>query len=218
MYLPPVVSKPVHPMEPCPHCKTLLRKDRMARHMLQCPKRAANVSQWKPEKYAVPVTPLHQPPKPMAPPQSLVPPQSPQPHNLTGVTVRSLPFELLPPGSWDISHLIEHYRLASANRGPALQGRVIDWQRLEKLSQLGPQSCYVGKDGWDGYVVFGLADTRRVVLECPIEGNATYILSGEWRRAVEHTKQYLRDSCPEFCGRVVHRGDWLKRIRRTLKY
>ena len=75
----------------------------------------------------------------------------------------------------------------------------------------------MGKDGWEGYVVFGFADSSRVVLECPIEGNATYILSGDWQIAVGHSKQYLRDKCPEFCGRVFHRGDWLNRIRLALR-
>jgi hypothetical protein len=41
-------------------------------------------------------------------------------------------------------------------------------------------------------VVFEFGYSRRVVLECPIEGNATYILSGNWKKQVGHSKLYLR--------------------------
>ncbi len=127
--------------------------------------------------------------------------------------VEELPFELLPPGTWDISHVVEHYRQAAKNPGSAFQGDVIDWGRLEDFRQLGPKTCYVGRGGWHGYVVFTFDKSQNVALECPIRGNATYILSGDWEGVVGYSKRDLRDNCPEFRGRVYHRGTWLRRIR-----
>jgi len=122
----------------------------------------------------------------------------------------------LPPGSWDIEDVIAHYRNAAKNPGPALKGKVIQWNRLRELGRLHPKTCYVGKEGWDGYIVFEFANSLRAALECPIEGNATYIVSGNWMKKAGHSKLYLRTRCREFRARVFHRGDWLSRIEAAL--
>ena len=76
--------------------------------------------------------------------------------------------------------------------------------------------CYIGNELWDGYVVFEFGGTKKVVLECPVEGNATYVLSGDWKRMVGHSKAYLRQEFPNSCTKIVHKGDWLDRIRYSL--
>jgi hypothetical protein len=132
------------------------------------------------------------------------------------VTTERLPFVLLPPGTWDIAQVVEHYRKVSNNLAGGFNGRNIDWSRLEEIESLRPVRCYVGKESWLGYVVFEFMNSNRVVLECPIEGNATYILSGDWKAMVGHTKAEIRHDFADRYTKVVHKGDWLYRIREAL--
>jgi hypothetical protein len=127
-----------------------------------------------------------------------------------------LNFELLPPGSWSIDDVIAYYRREAAHFPTDLAGRTIEWQRLAEIKTLRPKECYIGTDSWLGYVVFTFSYTSKVVLECPIEGNATYVLSGNWQAMVRHTKRELRENYPAQYVRVVHRGHWLDRVQDAL--
>jgi hypothetical protein len=133
------------------------------------------------------------------------------------VPTHRLPFVLLPPGTWDIRQVVEHYRKMSHRFPAGLNGREIDRSRLEKIESLSPTRCYIGKESWLGYVVFEFMNSNRVVLECPIEGNATYILSGDWKAMVNHTKAELRREYANRYTKVVHKGCWLDRIRQALR-
>lgn len=128
------------------------------------------------------------------------------------VPVERFSFELLPPGSWGIEDVIAHYR-REAHRLPT---DLADRGRLEALKSLRPAKCYVGKELWSGYVVFEFSGSSRVVLEKPFKGNATYVLWGDWRRMVGHTKLDLRTRFPQNYTKIVHKGDWLGRIRAGL--
>lgn len=132
------------------------------------------------------------------------------------IPTQRLSFELLPPGSWDIDDVIAHYRREESNLPDDLQGRAIEWRRLTNIKSLRPSKCYIGTEMWLGYTLFEFAYTTKVVLECPIEGNATYIIWGNWKPMVRHTKQHLRDNYPNRYVKVVHKGDWLDRIRDAL--
>jgi hypothetical protein len=131
--------------------------------------------------------------------------------------VNRLPFILLPPGTWDIQRVIDHYRKLAQNLSTALKGRKIDWSRLEDIKSLSPVGCHIGEDSWLGYVVFEFAGTDHVVLECPIKGNATYILPGDWKDMVGHTKREIRRESAGRYKKLVHKGDWLDLIREALR-
>jgi len=134
-----------------------------------------------------------------------------------GLPTHRLPFTLLPPGTWDIRQVVEHYHQIARHDVNGWNARDLDPTRLEKIARLRPVRCYVGKDSWTGYVVFEFSHTKQVVLECPIEGNATYVLSGDWRRMVSHTKAEIRRQYARHYIRVVHKGDWQNRIRGALR-
>lgn len=55
-----------------------------------------------------------------------------------------------------------------------------------------------------------------MVLECPIEGNAIYVLAGNWKRLVNYTKGEIREGFSNQYHKVVHKGEWLSRIRQAL--
>ncbi|MBX5495755.1 MAG: hypothetical protein IRZ15_10515 [Bryobacteraceae bacterium] len=136
----------------------------------------------------------------------------------TSLITQRLPFVLLPPGTWNIQQVIDHYRRVSHDLPSGLNGHRIDWSRLEDIESLNPAACYVGRESWLGYVVFEFAHSQRVVLECPIEGNATYVLSGDWKLMVGHTKAELREEYEGRYTKVVHKGDWLYRVRQALRW
>jgi len=128
-----------------------------------------------------------------------------------------LTFTLLPPGTGQISEVVAYFRKNEKQITQKAGGRAIDWGRLTKIQSLKPIRCYVGTNSFLGYVVFEFKKPGRVVLECPIENNAIYILSGDWREMVSATKSELRQRFPNSYKKIVHTGNWLGRIREALR-
>lgn len=101
----------------------------------------------------------------------------------TNVPVKRFPFELLPPGSWTIQQVVQHYRKISQTAGIFRNVR-IDFSRIRAIENLNPTACYVGKESWLGYVVFEFSEVNGVVLECPVKNNATYVIAGDWKSMI----------------------------------
>jgi hypothetical protein len=131
------------------------------------------------------------------------------------VPVTSVPFELLPAGTWRTDDVIKYFQHQETRR--ALGGQEIDKQRIISLATLNPIRCSVGKSKWYGYILFEFDSSLAVVLECPITGNATYILTGNWRTMVMESKRRLLTEFAQHTTKVVHKGDWLARIKRALQ-
>ena len=133
-----------------------------------------------------------------------------------GLEITRLPFRLLPPGKWDVERVIHSYREVN-KASSAWGGPNLDLERLAALVSLGPTRCYVGTELWSWYVLFEFDEFNAGVLECPYEGNATYIIRGPWKNVVSHTKRELREEFAERCTKIVHKNDWLQRIRLALR-
>jgi len=93
--------------------------------------------------------------------------------------ILQLPFELLPSGGNGVSELRSYYdgwlrRCARNGRQPEF-----DWSRIEQIETLKPITRRVGSRKWHGYAVFEFDRSERVILECPVSGNAT--LHSFWR-------------------------------------
>ena len=122
-----------------------------------------------------------------------------------------LPFEILPPGLPDTKLFLrkKNQRLGSEDRF----GIIYRWSRFYDMEILGGTMTHYGTKAWSGYCVFEFPGATRVVLESPIEGNAAYVLSGDWKQ-MEH--RHKADIRREFSGqytKVVHRGGhWLRRV------
>ena len=134
----------------------------------------------------------------------------------TEMAVELLSFELLPPGSWEIDDVIRYYHAQARNRPAVFRGRTLDFGRIQALKSLRPIKCYIGHELWEGYVVFEFSETKRVVLDCPVEGNAVYVISGDWKRLVELSKGHLRSKYRSQYTKIIHKGDWLDRVRSAL--
>ena len=130
--------------------------------------------------------------------------------------VDRFPFELLPPGNWKIDEVVEHYKRVSSTRCSFGQ-REIDFSRIKAIETLRPSRCYVGKECWLGYVAFEFHENGGVVLECPVKGNATYILTGNWKSMISLSKAEIRDEYRGFYQRVIHSDSWLQSLRTALR-
>ena len=138
-------------------------------------------------------------------------------HTPEEASVARLPFVLLPPGTWQVADVVAHYRNLAPGGVAYPKPREMDFNRIARIERLRPLRCYIGKDSWLGYHLFEFAHSKRVVLECPIKGNATYVLRGNWKAMVSHTKAELRENFPHHYIKVVHKGDWLHRVRLALR-
>jgi hypothetical protein len=125
-------------------------------------------------------------------------------------------FIILPPGEeWPYRKVFDHYRRQA--RSDSLTDEVIDWKRLEQLDTLKPSLRRFGVKSWFGYAVWEFSYSKRVVLECPVFGNATYVLWGNWQGKIRLSKGELRHKHPgQFC-RIVHTGDWIGKVQRALR-
>ena len=136
---------------------------------------------------------------------------------LPDIKTAQVSFVILPAGhDWDYRTVFEHYQRLS--RSHNFEHNVIDWTRIEKIQKhLKPKLKSFGVGGWFGYAVYEFPYTKRIVLECPIEGNATYILWGDWHNKIQLTKGELRHRYPNQHIRVIHQGDWIEDVGRALK-
>lgn len=135
---------------------------------------------------------------------------------LQNLSTGSFPFILLPPGTWEFREVLEHYSKRLHSRPHGFVEQAFDWDRIVQIGSLNPKLRHFGVKSWFGYAVYEFSYSDRVVLECPVEGNATYVLSGDWKRMIYRTKAMLRREYAKQCTRIVHKGDWLHRIRMVL--
>jgi hypothetical protein len=127
-----------------------------------------------------------------------------------------LPWALLPPDHTTFALLMAYYKsiekeLLSKHRGN------VDEERLKKVTSLKPDRVYRGSDGFHGYTVFEFDRYEKVILECPVYGNAVYFLyKDSWKSQARKSKQYIRENFPGSWGRVRHTESWFRRVREEL--
>ncbi len=128
----------------------------------------------------------------------------------------NFPFELLPPDHGAFLDEFEHiWRRSRPSRSMARPQ--FDPRRLENMLSLNPKLTYMGKKGWLGYAVYEFTNSSRVILESPIEKNATYVLSGDWKQMISHTKAEIRMEYQRQVTRIFHTDSWRDRVRQALR-
>jgi hypothetical protein len=85
------------------------------------------------------------------------------------------------------------------------------------MLSLKPELTHMGKKGWLGYAVYEFSYSNQVVLESPIENNATYVLSGDWKKMVSLTKAEIRKEYRDESERIFHIDGWKLRVRQALR-
>ena len=96
-------------------------------------------------------------------------------------------------------------------------GAKVDFERVSRIiEKFKPVQCFVGTNEFDGYFVFLLRNSNKVICDNPLFGNAVYILDGDWKELSQKSKRELLDYHRATVSRVIHAGDWIGRIRNVL--
>lgn len=129
----------------------------------------------------------------------------------SSVTTKHVFWQILPPGEYTFDRIIGHYQHLRSLDNEI----IIDKQRLELIYSLKPSELYIGSDEFKRYVVFYFDQACKAVLECPIFGNAIYVIDGGWKYLSQLTKAELMDY-PDEVQRITHKGDWFSRLKKIL--
>jgi len=129
-------------------------------------------------------------------------------------------WKLLPKGEWFFRHLSNHFRHLNSTK--KWKNNFFDETRLQKIEKnLYPNKCFIGKDEFEGYVVYCFDWTGNVVLECPIYGNAIYIIkqgNSSWQEIAKATKWEARTKYSHQVKIINHSKTWLERLEQNLRY
>jgi hypothetical protein len=91
---------------------------------------------------------------------------------------------------------------------------VFSQDRFEKKLALPRSGWQKGKAGFYAYIALIFDHTERVVLACPVEGNAIYLFHSGEDRLLAMNKRQLRESGE--VKRIFHTGDWYRRLKDEL--
>jgi hypothetical protein len=132
----------------------------------------------------------------------------------SAVTLVRVAWRLLPPpepGTLGLTRLLT----GIAASFPQLR---FNEERLKYAYSLNPERIYIGSGEFDGYLAFQFAWTSRTLLECPMDGNAAYIFSDEWRTLSRLSKTELLREFRGRVGRVIHNcsRNWKQEIESCL--
>lgn len=129
--------------------------------------------------------------------------------DMRGIVTRN--FEIARPDEQGDEHVRRYYReVVGRDR---LEG-VFSQDRFEKMLALPRSNWQKGKAGFYGYIVLMFAHTERIVLECPVEGNAIYVLDSNEDSLLAKNKRQLRELGQK---RIFHSGnDWYRRLKDEL--
>jgi len=119
---------------------------------------------------------------------------------------------ILPPGEHPFSQIITYFNHTYGSTNNIHY----EPERLYKIYDLKPNKIYGGKGGFIGYIAFYFELLKVAVLECPLSGNAIYIIKGDWKKLSQLTKAELLWYHEEEVIRIVHSGDWFSRLKHTL--
>ncbi len=121
-----------------------------------------------------------------------------------------LPWRNLPPGESSVEDVIRHYDGLSRQGVPVR----FEQERLNKADSLGWEHRYLGIDEYEGYIVYTFAHTSKALMECPMVGNAIYLIDSDWERLSRMSKQELLDH-PSVI-RIPHQGNWFEKVKEEL--
>ena len=89
----------------------------------------------------------------------------------------------------------------------------MDIERLKSVHSLNPDVIYIGVGEFERYTAFYFQEAKAAILECPIVGNAAYVIAEDWEQLSRLTKRELLESYQDNVTRLVHSGDWLYKLK-----
>lgn len=128
------------------------------------------------------------------------------------VPVTEYQWESVPPGENPVDAIARSFK-EWHQRNPRV---AYDEDRIEKARSLKPKRGYTGKRKFDGYFIYDFDYTEKMIMECPIYGNAIFVLgpSLEPERWLQMKKRQIMEH-PE-ATRIPHREGWFDKVREEL--
>lgn len=136
--------------------------------------------------------------------------------NRVPIHTEKLSWTFLATGERGFEPIVKHFRnLISKGKW---SGREVDETRLVMIeSYLNPTHRYVGEKEFEGYVVYCFDQTeKKVILECPFYGNATYIIRGDWKEITKSSKWVAKYKHSNQVTVINHSKAWFERLRQNL--
>ena len=123
-----------------------------------------------------------------------------------------LSWQVLPAGWWN-----DRRYTNLLNNQHGFRSLVIE--RLRFVDSLRPRSRYIGSPRFGNYAYWVFVFASHVIAECPLEGNALYVIRGtdDWRNLLSRSKRNLLMIAPHRVDRIVHNGDWKTNLMEILK-
>jgi len=132
-------------------------------------------------------------------------------HKLSKIP-KQLSWRLVPPGSYTSTQIKSYFKSLHSHK----KNEKHDWDRLETIQSLKPDSTYIGLEELEGYMLFYFKNKDIAILDCPIIGNAIYVLKKEWKELSRLTKSELTELHSDKVKRIIHRGDWADKLVKIL--
>ena len=130
--------------------------------------------------------------------------------SLNDIPTKKLPWKFFPKGQWTVEQIVKEFSNYIS------QNEIIDESRIWKIyDNLNPSDCYISQDGFNRYIAFCFDWTEKVVLECPIYGNAIYIIKDDWQEITKLHKWQARRSHKVIV--IDHSYSWFSRLKTNLK-
>jgi hypothetical protein len=121
-----------------------------------------------------------------------------------------LDWEVLPPDQYDINKIKQYY---NDDRCAVPK---YDFSRLTILYAIKPIRIWRGKGEFRMYHVFEFANTCTAVLECPLVGNAIYLIKKDWIKLCKLSKMKLLENHSENVVRLTHHNITKDKIKMYL--
>ncbi len=127
--------------------------------------------------------------------------------------IRNLNWDVLPPGKYPWKTIEPQVR-PLIDREPKGNRHYIS-KCLERISSHDPGFVAIGRNGFNGYLVFGFPSKGIFVLESTRADNATYVFGQDWETLSRMTKAEILEGNLQK-GRIVHIVKWFSDIEKLL--
>ncbi|MBI4084393.1 MAG: hypothetical protein HY431_00660 [Candidatus Levybacteria bacterium] len=125
---------------------------------------------------------------------------------------KKLEWEVLPPGFWKDKSLVEKLKKRIGEEKAELF-----MERIKNIEALNPLERYEGQSYLGNRLYYVFVFKNSVLAECPLFGNAAYLLKGDkmasWQETFMQTK---RTALSKGATRILHLGNWQKRLVNAL--
>ena len=129
--------------------------------------------------------------------------------------VKILPWEIFPQGQYPWEIIKENVDKYISNKVPQ-KNLITIKQRHEFLTNYKPDFVAIGKNMFNGYIIYGFKDKCLYYFESNKTNNATYVFKGEWEDASKLTKKEI--ILGELCyKRIIHTDNWINKIKIDLE-